>query len=260
MQLFMYHKKSMPNLLRVFVIIVLVCLTSFLAWCGANTLARMVVVQLVTRLIPLTTPVVIGSLDPRARVISFNHPSHLEQIVMLRMFHGSIRGLARDMHKFVVVNPILKAFDCVLVRRQGGQNTTQRIRNELSKASTPILIATSILDMPQDVCHAGALLNKRMPHQIPSIAFRLGARVQPVAIIYRGLDVVPSSSWDLLRFIAYQRKRAVPYVFVLPSVDPSDYPSPEACAKAVRDAMDAVIQRYEWLIPSAPPDVGRWRH
>lgn len=202
------------------------------------------VFRILVRLFHMKEPIVHGSTDPSARVVVFNHPSHMEQMLLPLVF-DNISGLVRDMTKRApMLVPLHRALDCVMVPKEGGKNTTQRIIEKLAQHTRPIAIATSVLDTPNDVNFAGVIPGYPMPKKCPTIPYRLGQKVQPVVILYEGFDIVPCSVSKVFLYLFCQMKPVQPYVVLLPIVDPADFSSPEECMRHVRDEMSHALKTH----------------
>lgn len=173
-----------------------------------------------------------GKRENDVHVFTFNHPSHLEQFVLFEVF-GDYSALARDMTNFFpMANFIMKRMGCVLVKQVGGQNTTQRVIKHLETCKKPFLIATS----------SGIVPNDELPSKLPTIAFRLQKRVQPVVIVYNELEFMPDTLPKALQVLWNPSPpRVQPKLFFLPYVDPADFSSAEECAQHIRKQMMYVI-------------------
>lgn len=135
----------------------------------------------------------------------------------------------------------------MLVRKRGNQNTTERIKQHIAKHKhIRFAVATNILDdeLPP-LC--GVRAEEDMPQRIPSIAFRLGEKIQPVLIFYNHLRFVPNTRWSFIKYLMLQSEIVKPYVFMLPAVDPSDFATVEECVRRVRNGMDWVLKKYAFL-------------
>lgn len=174
-----------------------------------------------------------GKKDEGTQVFTFNHPSFLDKFVLFETF-GQFRAVARDMSDSLpIFNFILNRIGCVLVKKGRRQNTTQRLLSALNQTKQPFVIATS----------SGIVSDDNIPSKLPTIAFRLQRRVQPIVIVYEGImsDMLPDTLPKCLPYVMNPPRAVQPHVFFLPSLDPSTFASAEECAALVRKQMLYVI-------------------
>lgn len=170
----------------------------------------------------------------KVQIFTFNHPSHLDKFVLFQVF-GDYCAIARDMsHTFPAFNFVMNRIGCILVPKDKRRlNTTQKVLEYLPSTTRPFLIATS----------SGIVSDANIPLKLPTIAFRLQRRVQPIVIVYEGIasDMLPNTLPKCLPYVMNPPRAVQPHVFFLPSLDPSTFASAEQCAAYVRNQMMYVI-------------------
>lgn len=175
-----------------------------------------------------------GTRAPGVKVFTFNHPSFLDKYVLFQVFQDYC-ALARDMAGIVPgANYVMRRIGCVLVHKDGRQNTTQRVIQKLRTTTKPLVIATS----------QGIAKDEKIPAKLPTIAFRLQHPVQPIVIVYKGVpdEVIPDSLPKYYHFMLHPPSGEVqPHVFFLPPIDPSTFASVEECAQEVRKKIMYVL-------------------
>lgn len=183
------------------------------------------------RALNIAPPRVYGTRSYDVKVYTFNHPSYLEKFVLFHVL-GDFSAIARDMSdKLPIANYVMDRIGCVLVKRNGGQNTTQRALQKLRMTQKPLVVAMS----------SGIVSDEDIPKQKPpTIAFRLEQRVQPMVIVYEGIpyDHLPNTlpkCWPMMCTPSVTPIQ--PHVFFLPVVDPKMFASAEACAQHVQKQM-----------------------
>ena len=198
-------------------------------------MSQQVLLECARVMLHIDSAFVYGKRDPNARVFTFNHPCYMDMFVLSNVL-GDYAAVARDMTGyFPGANYIMKSMGCVLVKANGGQNTTKRIQDNLKSHKKPIAIATT----------RGIVPDHDLPVKLPTIAYRLNERVQHIVIMYDHVDIIPDTlpkCWD---FIQKQRRMVKPHVFFLPSINPDkDFTSAEECASHVRKQMMYILRRF----------------
>lgn len=171
----------------------------------------------------------------KVQIFTFNHPSHLDKFVLFQVF-GDYCAIARDMSDtFPAFNFVMNRIGCVLVPKDKRRlNTTQKVLEYLPSTTRPFLIATS----------SGIVSDDNIPLKLPTIAFRLQRKVQPIVIVYEGIasNMLPDTLPKCLPYVMNPPRAVQPHVFFLPSLDPSTFASAEECAAYVRNQMMYVIR------------------
>lgn len=190
--------------------------------------------RLVGRALNIVTPRIYGTRASDVQVYTFNHPSFLEKFVLFDVL-GDFCAIARDMSdKLPIANYVLQKIGCVLVSRKGGQKTTKRAMDKIRTTRKPFAVAIT----------SGIVSDKDIPEKLPTIAYRLEQRVQPMVIVYEGCphDLLPNTLSSCWRMICSPPSTPIqPHVFFLPPVDPKDFASAEECARYVRQQMMRVF-------------------
>jgi hypothetical protein len=238
------------RVLRMVAILLVACIVLVMALvCMPRTWLH----ELTRHLFLLESPKVYGTLDPSARVYVFNHPTNVDVFVLANAV-GDLMGLVRD--KWCLYKPVLDvlatAWGCVMVRKEGGQDTTERVRRKLRASKKPFAISTNTLDKGQRLSLAGVVAGYPMPERFSTMPFRLGERVQPLVIIYEGLDIVPRRFPSIVAYWLCQKRRVQPHVVMLPAIDPDAFDSAEECMLYVRDQMARALTSH-WPSPRPSP-------
>jgi hypothetical protein len=179
---------------------------------------------------------IFGQREKDIQVFTFNHPSYMEKFALFEVF-GDFCAISRDMEKQLpFANNIMKRLGYILVKPRGGQSTTDRALQYLEKEKKPFLIATS----------SGIVSNENLPLKLPTIAYRLKKRVQPMVIVYNKLEFMPDTLPKALQVLWNPSPpRVQPHLFFLPAIDPADFSSAEECAQHVRKQMMHVITYWK---------------
>jgi len=131
---------------------------------------------------------VYGTLDPKARVLAFNHPSYLDAFIM-GSFVPYLSGLVRRSTLLDIYSKMTKS---VYVGKKGGEQTTERLKKAIyQNKKHKYAISVNTMDNKKSKTpgiHKGVSFQK-----FKTIPFVLNERIQPVLIVYDSSDYVISS-------------------------------------------------------------------
>lgn len=188
-----------------------------------------------------------GKLDPKARVLAFNHPSYLDAFI-LGTFVPRLSGLIR---RSTPIDTLFGAItQSISVSRGGGERTSQRLKREIRKnKSRQYAIAINTMDKHERTL-AGIYKNAPF-QQFKTIPFVLGERVQPILIVYDSPQyTVTTNKYNeaLLNLMRPMASHNSIRVYLLPSDIQGSNETPDDLVQRTKERMTRCLEK-DWGKP-----------
>lgn len=194
--------------------------------------------------IGITDIKVYGEIDPRARVICFNHPNFFDALLLM-ISAGPCAGLIANGN---FISEFFKNYmDCVQVSKGGGENTTKRVKAKMATNTHRYAIAINRNDI-----HEGKTGGQRKGDRIlafKTLACRVSDSVQPVVIVTDNVYMnVTSEAMFYGKFMMRPLRDACKIrVYMLPRLRRGAKETVEAYADRVQGVMNKCLAKA-WAV------------